>query len=138
MRKDGLSIDDIKQFILFLKKFFSVPVCPLHEHNYLMTIEKNIIWNPETCCETTKTMNSFNTKLESKGELGYIRGMNQAIVLDNISNTLKSKCAGTTKSQIVDRFIEWTPQTDVEAISICEALKVHDLRNDVGSPTVVK
>ena len=137
MRKQELSLDEISQFLSFLKQYFSIPVCSLHEPNFVISLKDNNIWKANICCKTARASNQYSLKLESKGCLGYIRGKNQAILYDNDSNSIKSKCAGTTKSEIVQRFIEWS-QDDEEALSICHQIKVHDLRSDEGSPIVTK
>ena len=122
MRKDELSMEDIKQFVLFLKQYFIVPVCPLHEFEYLISIKDKITWKPKECCKLVKPINNFNVLLEGKGELGYIKAMNQAIFYTDDSS-IKSKCAGTNKAEVIDRFLDWTHESDLEANSICQKIK---------------
>ena len=137
MRKERLSLVEISQFVSFLKKYFPIPVCSHHEPNFLMSIKHKIKWEPNVCCNTTQSTNQYCVKLESKGSLGYIRAPNQCILLDETTQSLKCKCAGTTRLQIIERFIEWS-QNDKEALSICQQIKVHDFLNDEGSPTVTR
>ena len=137
MRKEDLSLDELSQFLTFLRQYFSIPVCSIHEPNFLMNLKDKIQWKPSNCCKITKQINKYSLKLESKGTIGHVRGFNQAIFIDDISNSIKSKCAGTTKAQVVDRFLQWS-ENDEEALSICHQIKGHDLRNFEGSPTVVR
>ena len=137
MRKQDLSLNELSQFLSFLREYFSVPVCSIHEPNFLITLKHKMKWQPNDCCKLTKPINKFLLKLEAKGSLGYIRCINQAIYIDDISNCIKKKCAGTTKNDVVDRFVQWS-ENDKEALSICHRIKVHDLRNFEGSPTVTR
>ena len=137
MRKQDLSLNELSQFVSFLREYFSVPVCSIHEPNFLMSLKHKMKWKPNDCCKFAKPINKFLLKLEAKGSSGYIGCINQAIYIDDISNCIKKKCAGTTKNEVVDRFLQWS-KNDKEALSICHQIKVHDLRNFEESPTVIR